>query len=104
MAFGKLIQAAYIVPPVDATEDAVSTTSTAAVDGALTGGPEVFYSFICTQAFNIEFGTASVGQPSANYMFAAGALYSFAISPDVTNFRIRATAAGTVKWWKSSRA
>lgn len=101
--FGKLIQGAMVAPPNGATEVATSTTATAATACPSTKS-DVMMSFICTQAFNIDFGLSTMSAPSANYMFAAGTLYSFNCGPGDTHFRIASTAAGMLKYWKSTRA
>jgi len=105
MGLGLLTQAARVRPPVGATELAVTTSASAAQSLGTTGGSDVWYTFICTQAFNLEFDEdATPPDPSANYMFAAGVMYSFNISKQVLSFKARATAAGTLKWWRSSYA
>ncbi len=101
--FGKLIQGAMVVGPGADTEVAVSTTALAAT-AMPTTKPDAMVSFICTVAFNVYFGTAAVGEPSVNYYFAANTLYSFNSGPDMTHFRVKATSAGSLKYWKSTRA
>lgn len=100
---GKLVQAAGVRPPVGATETAVSTTASSALATSCVSADQ-WITLISDVAFNVEFGTSAVGAPSTNYMFAAGTPYSFQLAPEITSFRLRGTAAGTVKWWRSSYA
>ena len=101
--FGKLIQGAMVAPPNGATEVAVSTTALSATAMPSTK-PDAMVSFICTMTFNIDTGTSTVGEPSANYYFAANTLYSFNCGPGDTHFRVKASAAGSLKYWRSTRA
>lgn len=102
---GILEQMARVKPPVSATETALTAGTQSAIQ-TLSGGKDVCYSFICDQAFNLNFSnTAStVSEPSTAYVFSPGVLYSFAIAPEVKAFRAKATANGTLKWWRSTYA
>lgn len=105
MADGLLQQGALMRPPVSATETAL-TGGTQSGILALAGMKGRFYSFICTQAFNLNFSTdaSTVTEPSTAYVFAANTLYSFACAAEIKAFRAKATADGTLKWWVSSYA
>lgn len=101
--FGKLIQGAMVAPPNGASELSVSTTAIAAT-AVPTTKPDAMWSIISTVAFNLEVGLSSVGEPSTSYYFAAGVIYSWNGGPADTHFRVKATAAGSIKYWKSTRA
>jgi hypothetical protein len=107
MGTGMLIQGAFVKPPVGATETATTTSASASVSlwGSATPRKDTQFSFICDQNFNLEFDTDSTPpDPSANYMFAANTLYSFGPGSKITHFKVRSTAAGTLKWWRSTQA
>lgn len=105
MADGLLQQGALVKPPVSATETAL-TAATQSDILTLTGMKGRYYTFICDQAFNLNFSTVvgTVSEPSTAYVFAANTFYSFAIHGEIKAFRAKATANGTLKWWISSYA
>jgi hypothetical protein len=105
MADGLLQQAAMMKPPVNATETALTGTTQSGIL-ALTGVKGVFYSFICTTTFNLNFSESAtvVTEPSVAYVFAANTLYSFACSAQIKAFRAKSSADATLKWWRSTYA
>lgn len=98
--------AVYVAPPsTDNDNDvAVSTTSSAAIAHGLGDNADGLITIVCSVAFNIKFGDANVADPSAVYPFPAGA---YSVNPSIarkhTHFKIRGSAAGASKWWKSHR-
>ena len=105
MADGLLQQGAMVAPPVDATETALTAATQSSIL-ALFGMRGRYYTFVCDQAFNLNFSrsASAVTEPSTAYVFPAGAIVSFAINPEIKAFRAKATANGTLKWWISSYA
>lgn len=94
--------AAYVRPPTTGNDNdvAVSTTSSAAIAHNCKDSEE-WITITCAVAFNIKFGTSALADPSAVYPYPAGS-YSFSPKAKDTHFKIRGSAAGDSKWWRSS--
>lgn len=98
-----LEKASYIRPPATGNDnDVVLSTSSSAAIAHLCKDSEEWITFTSDVAFNFRAGLSTVADPSAVYPFPAG-MYSFAPRAGTeTHFKVRATSAGSFKWWRSS--
>lgn len=106
MASGMLIQGAFVRPPSGTENELALTTSVSATQDLGTGlRKDCMISFISTVSFNINFSeTSTVTDPSGNGYFAANTVHSFSPGSKLRYFEARGSAAGSLKWWRSTYA
>lgn len=105
MPHSSLTQASRRRPPQDG-QGGGGVTVAATATGALAISPvptseDYWIEVACAEAFNINFGTSSVADPAARYVFPAGP-QAFCIPKGITHFKVITENASTVQWWPSS--